>query len=239
LAGRASQRRHEHPGDKQVEPDDPETVTGVVRRLARPEFAAALGLGLAAGVALFSDLLPPGLLIPVAVVVVAFTVAGTLALTGATSRASQPLKPNAGDGPPDLALSGIPELAASGIPGETAAWKLLASMPVDGPIPEPGQAPACFRMKSFGANPLFVGRDEELRMLARHLSESRGNPVVVVTGLAGMGKTQLAIEFAHRYGRYFAGGWSGSTLTSRGIFGPRSLTVVAPTVSASTARPPS
>jgi hypothetical protein len=53
-------------------------------------------------------------------------------------------------------------------------------------------------------NELFTGRDTDLRSLATTLKAGGG--VVVTTGMGGVGKTQLAVEFAHRYGRYFAGG---------------------------------
>ena len=52
-------------------------------------------------------------------------------------------------------------------------------------------------------NPLFVGRTDALRDLAQTLKHHR---TVALTGLGGIGKTQLAVEFAHRYGRYFPGG---------------------------------
>ena len=58
-------------------------------------------------------------------------------------------------------------------------------------------------------NPLFVGRDDELRFLAAALKgdgPAAGGQTAGITGLGGMGKTQLAVEFAHRYGPYFAGG---------------------------------
>ena len=61
----------------------------------------------------------------------------------------------------------------------------------------------------FDANPLFVGRSAELLALANAL---KGQTTLVVhqtaaaTGMGGIGKTQLAVEFAHRYGPYFAGG---------------------------------
>jgi len=56
----------------------------------------------------------------------------------------------------------------------------------------------------------FVGREPELRRLAsilkaEHKTAAIGQ-MVAATGLGGIGKTQLAIEFAHRYGHYFAGG---------------------------------
>jgi tetratricopeptide (TPR) repeat protein len=53
------------------------------------------------------------------------------------------------------------------------------------------------------ANPVFGGRVAELGRLASTL---RGSRTVVLTGPDGIGKTQLALEFAHRYGGYFAGG---------------------------------
>jgi tetratricopeptide (TPR) repeat protein len=58
-------------------------------------------------------------------------------------------------------------------------------------------------------NPLFVGREADLRALATAL---KGGETTVIgqtaaaSGLGGIGKTQLASEFVHRYGQYFAGG---------------------------------
>lgn len=55
-----------------------------------------------------------------------------------------------------------------------------------------------------GPNPRFVGRDADLRVLAALLRPT--GAVAVVCGLGGLGKTQLAAEFALRYGPFFAGG---------------------------------
>lgn len=59
-------------------------------------------------------------------------------------------------------------------------------------------------------NPLFVGRDEDLKALAAEIKVGSGatEPVktVCVYGLGGIGKTQLASEFAYSYGQYFKGG---------------------------------
>ena len=88
-----------------------------------------------------------------------------------------------------------------------AANAQLAQLPTDS-IPAIATLPPGSRMP-FSANPLFVGREADLRQLARAL---KGGETVAVgqiaaaTGLGGIGKTQLAVAFVHHYGRFFAGG---------------------------------
>src|SRR5690606_31757991 len=59
-------------------------------------------------------------------------------------------------------------------------------------------------------NPLFTGRSSQLLRLAQTLLYDHNDIILtqtaVASGLGGIGKTQLAVEFAHRYGQYFAGG---------------------------------
>ena len=89
------------------------------------------------------------------------------------------------------------------------AKQLLSTLPVDS-IPGISPLPAGSRMP-LSHNPLFVGRTTALRTLASLLKDSEAAngslvPTVAVTGLGGMGKTQVACEFVYRYGHYFAGG---------------------------------
>src|SRR5262245_43458077 len=80
----------------------------------------------------------------------------------------------------------------------------LATMPAeDGvPIPRVASLPHFSHIKAFIRNHLFVGRESDMRALARALKERDcGRPVAITTGIGGVGKTQLAIEFAHRYGQ--------------------------------------
>jgi tetratricopeptide (TPR) repeat protein len=80
-------------------------------------------------------------------------------------------------------------------------------------IPEPAPLPPGSRMH-IRRNPQFVGRTTQLRALAGALvAQGRAaiGHVASVTGLGGIGKTQLAAEFVHRYGQFFSGGvfWLG------------------------------
>jgi len=52
-------------------------------------------------------------------------------------------------------------------------------------------------------DPLFGGRSSDVQRVATTFTRNRA---VVLTGPDGIGKTQLAVDFAHRYGRFFAGG---------------------------------
>ena len=89
-----------------------------------------------------------------------------------------------------------------------AAQAQLDKLPLDH-IPEPATMPAGSKPPKFARNELFVGREDELKQLAAWL---KGNdaiaigPVAAFSGMGGIGKTQLAAEFAHRYGQFFYGG---------------------------------
>jgi hypothetical protein len=95
-------------------------------------------------------------------------------------------------------------------PGEPPPFPLGITDLPETRLPEIGPLPQGSRMP-FAHNPLFVGREEELRALARQLRAGETSAVgemklAAASGLGGIGKTQLAAEFVHRYGRYFEGG---------------------------------
>jgi tetratricopeptide (TPR) repeat protein len=72
----------------------------------------------------------------------------------------------------------------------------------------PPSLPPCSRMP-MARNSLFVGRADDLRRLAEALqvgNTAATGQVASVTGLGGVGKTQLAAEFVHQYGQFFTGG---------------------------------
>ena len=80
----------------------------------------------------------------------------------------------------------------------------LEVIPAIAPLPTGSRVP-------FAPNPIFVGRGSQLRALAAMLKNGGGQDghrakIAAITGLGGVGKTQLATEFVHRYGQYFAGG---------------------------------
>lgn len=74
--------------------------------------------------------------------------------------------------------------------------------------PGGGEEAAAQRPKPLGPpdapNPYFIGRDDILRELHRAFTEG-DHPAVIqaVHGLGGMGKTQIAVEYAHRHREHY------------------------------------
>ena len=78
----------------------------------------------------------------------------------------------------------------------------LAVMPTD-ELPDLSMMlPPGSRMP-FSYNPLFVGREQALLLAAQRLKTDQ---TVVITGIDGLGKSQLVREVVYRFGLFFAGG---------------------------------
>lgn len=85
----------------------------------------------------------------------------------------------------------------------------LAQLPTDHALTTAAPLPDRSRIV-FDRNDHFTGRAAELVELAQRLKAGTATAIgehkAAVTGYGGIGKTQLAIAFAHRYGQYFLGG---------------------------------
>ncbi|MDY0384538.1 TIR domain-containing protein [Trichlorobacter sp.] len=55
-------------------------------------------------------------------------------------------------------------------------------------------------------NPHFMGRRDELRRLRENVTYGRAGVLTVIHGVGGLGKTALAIEYAHSYAELYGGG---------------------------------
>jgi hypothetical protein len=112
-----------------------------------------------------------------------------------------------------------PEAATQALVDEVAEWSehrsaigLPDRSPLDALIAaelaEPGPLPAS-SILPYQRNVDFVGRESDLLQIAASLGQvaEDGRPqVVALSGIGGLGKTQTAVEFSYRYGRYFPGG---------------------------------
>jgi predicted ATPase/transcriptional regulator with XRE-family HTH domain len=95
---------------------------------------------------------------------------------------------------------------ALGLTGEERAGFLGAARGrgASSPVPRPRAATASLR-GSLPPVPALVGRDAELDRLAELVADPGGGPVALV-GLAGVGKSALALAVAHRVADRFPGG---------------------------------
>jgi DNA-binding SARP family transcriptional activator/Tfp pilus assembly protein PilF len=93
-------------------------------------------------------------------------------------------------------------------------WNLIENTQLELPTrdesAEPGLLPT-LSMVPYKRNSDFTGRKKSLLYLAEQLlpwpdSGNSFTRVLAITGMGGLGKTQLAVEFCYRYGRYFPGG---------------------------------
>jgi hypothetical protein len=84
------------------------------------------------------------------------------------------------------------------------------ALPLHGILVERGSLPPGHTLP-FLPNTVFTGRHEDLLGLAQVLLHAHNDDKgldqagIVVTGMGGLGKTQLAVEFCYRYGRFFPG----------------------------------
>jgi WD40 repeat protein len=94
------------------------------------------------------------------------------------------------------------EQGLAALEARTNAW--LAAHPGESPFPLPG-APF---LVPFPRNPRFVGRDDDLARLHELLQKGGAPGVrpVMLAGLGGAGKTQMAVEYAYRHQADYAGG---------------------------------
>lgn len=96
--------------------------------------------------------------------------------------------------------------------GGGVAWDSVIGTPTKPPnpdeLPEPGNLPS-HAYVPYQRNLDFVGRRATLLQIGQTLlpaSPEASKRAVAITGMGGLGKTQLTVEFCYRYGRYFPGG---------------------------------
>jgi Tfp pilus assembly protein PilF len=114
--------------------------------------------------------------------------------------ANQPFENLPSDGEP-VEQNHAPRVGAAQL-DVADAQQQFEQMPLD-EIPTVAALPPNSRIE-LEPNRIFVGREQDFRMLVKQLKQ--GKVSVIIAGIGGIGKTQLAVELAYRYGQYFAGG---------------------------------
>src|SRR5258708_29219805 len=100
-------------------------------------------------------------------------------------------------------LKTAPFINLEGLEGPADGAALLDGVKRRGVVPAavarlPGAAARTFDVP-MPRNPNFTGRDEMLRELHSSLQSGRAAALTAISGLGGVGKTQLALEYAYRY----------------------------------------
>lgn len=106
------------------------------------------------------------------------------------------------------AISDMQPISHAFIDSHDEIVRTLNELPLD-VIPDPAPLPSGSVMP-LERNPLFVGREQDLLRLSAALKggetvASENVEIAAITGVGGIGKTQLASEFVHRYGQFFSG----------------------------------
>ena len=88
-------------------------------------------------------------------------------------------------------------------------WQ-AAPLPQPGELSPPGLLPPQVYLP-YHRNDDFQGREDALLWLADQIlpwpdKDSKPGRIAAAVGMGGLGKTQLAVEFCYRYGRYYEGG---------------------------------
>ncbi|KAL2144726.1 hypothetical protein VTI28DRAFT_8664 [Corynascus sepedonium] len=88
--------------------------------------------------------------------------------------------------------------------------KLLPTLPVPQPLPEPDHEPLFIHPETFRPNSYFIGREDELRglheMLMDRKRRSEGTSAVLIQCLPGGGKTHLARQYVFQHRGDYPGG---------------------------------
>lgn len=98
-------------------------------------------------------------------------------------------------------VSPPPELRLLFARGPAAHEGQALALPLDRP---PAREALARDAVPYPPNPHFIGRDADLRVLAALLRPERA--LVAICGIGGLGKTQVVVELAHRYGPLIPGG---------------------------------